>query len=99
MKDLEAKYNKAVLDIQKIENQVNDKLWKLSQIYPQAVIYTYHANPQGDIAEVKALIFSTKRQITTLWIADKFKYIKAIEKYIEDLNPRKQLELDLKDQK
>jgi hypothetical protein len=99
MKDLEAKYNKAVLDIQKIENQVNDKLWELTQKYPQAVIYTYHTNPQGDIAEVKALIFSTKRQITTLWIVDKFKHLKAIEAHIESLNPRKQLVLDLNDQK
>jgi hypothetical protein len=99
MKDLESKYNTAVLNLQKIENQITDRLWELAQKYPQAVIYQYKTDTLGTVADVKAIIFSTKRQVSSIWTLDKLKYIKAIEKHIEDLNPRKQLELDLKDQK
>jgi len=87
-----------------LENQLGrlskdsrSRFLKLCKANPDVVLYSYHNTPTT-IVKVYA---SDINKDNCEWIEGNsvLEYMEVIEKHLEDKNPRKQLELDLKDQK
>lgn len=91
--DYKKKFTELRAKQRRLKQDVADRLFALCQANPNVVLRKYPCE------NIYASIIRTQTNADNVEIDKALEYIDTIEKHIARNNPRKQLELDLKDQK
>jgi len=91
--DYKKKFTELRAKQRRLNQDVADRLFALCQAYPNVVLRKYPC------VDIYASVIRTQTNADMVEIDKALEYIATIEKHIARNNPRKQLELDLKDQK